>query len=98
MLPNQANCLTSIALCVQAFAFQEGIPVIRIKEITGLAISMIYCIKQIAFERSYNPKVYKEFKDEFFTNVLHSGRPKIIIEENTTKVLELVYKNREERE
>jgi hypothetical protein len=46
MPPSRTGCSVSIALCAQAFALQEeGFPVARIKEIIGLAISMIYHIK-----------------------------------------------------
>ena len=48
---------------MQAFAIQkEEISVGRIKEITELAISIIYCIRQIAFEKSDSPEVCREFK------------------------------------
>jgi transposase len=90
---------TPITLRAQAFALQEeGIPVARIKEITGLATSTIYRIKQIAFDRGYDPKVCREFKDEYFTDSPRSGRPKVITEESTTRVLELVCKDRDGRE
>ena len=90
---------TSIALGAQAFALQEeGIPVARIKEITGLATSTIYRIKQITFERGYDPEVCREFKDEYFTDAPRSGRPKVITAENAAKVLELVRKDRDGRE
>jgi hypothetical protein len=40
----------SIALCAQALALQEeGISTTRIKEITGLSIATIYCIKKSHF-------------------------------------------------
>jgi hypothetical protein len=59
---------------------------------------MIYCIKQVAFERGYNPKVCREFKDKYFTDASHAGRLKAITEESTAKVLKTVRKNRERRE
>ena len=64
----------SIALRVQALALQEGgISVTRVKEITGLSIATIYRIKKIAFERGYDPKVSRKFKDEYFTDAPRSG-------------------------
>jgi hypothetical protein len=94
--PDRTGRSTSIALCAQAFALQEeGISVARIKEITGLAISMIYHIKKIAFERGYDPEISREFKDEYFADVSHSGRSKIITEESTAKVLKIVCKDKE---
>jgi len=63
MPPGRTGRSVPITLRVQAFALQEeGIPVARIKEITGLAISMIYCIKQIAFERVMTPKCVESSK------------------------------------
>jgi hypothetical protein len=59
---------------------------------------MIYCIKQIAFERGYDPEVCREFKDEYFTDASRTGRLKAITEESTAKVLKTVCKNRERRE
>ena len=63
MPPGCTGRSAPITLRAQAFAIQEeGIPVARIKEITGLAIAMIHCIKQIAFEEGDNPEVCREFK------------------------------------
>jgi hypothetical protein len=99
MASDRTGRSTSIALRAQAFALQEeGIPVARIKEVTGLAISTIYRIKKIAFERGYDPKVSRELKDEYFADAPRSGRPKVITEESAAKVLELVHKDREGRE
>ena len=99
MPPGRTGRSTPITLHVQAFALQEeGIPIARIKEITGLAISTIYRIKQIALERGYDPEVCREFKDEYFTDAPRSGRPKVITEESAAKVLELVRKDRDGRE
>jgi hypothetical protein len=64
MPPSRASCSTPITLRAQAFALEEeGIPVARIREITRLAIFTIYRIKQIAFERGYDPEICK---DEYF--------------------------------
>jgi hypothetical protein len=102
MPPDRPDCagrLTSIAFCMQAFTLQEKeISVARIKKITELAISIIYRIKKIAFERNYDSKVSREFKDEYFTDASHFKRLKVIIKESTTKVLKIVYKDRKERE
>ena len=83
----------------QALALlEEGIPVSRITERTGLTKSTIYRIKQIAIEQGYDPQVSFEFDDEFFTDAPRIGRPKVITEETTSKVLEVVRGNREGRE
>ena len=55
-------------------------------------------LEKFAFERSYDPKVSRELKDEYFTNAPCSGRPKVITEESSTKVLELVQADRQGRE
>jgi len=60
MPPGCTGRSAPITVRAQAFAIQEGIPVTRIKEITGIAISIIYCIKQIAFKKGNNPEVCRE--------------------------------------
>jgi hypothetical protein len=60
MPPGRTSCSTPRA---QASALQkEEIPFAKIKEITGLAKSTIYHIKQIAFEKGYDRGVCREFK------------------------------------
>jgi len=60
MPPGRTGRPTPITLRVQVFALQEeAISVAKIREITRLAISAIYRIKQIAFEKGCNPGVCK---------------------------------------
>jgi transposase len=84
---------------VQALALlEEGVSVSRIIEYTGLSKATIYRIRKIAIERGYDPKINREFKDDYFTDAPRSGRPKIITEDTTSKVTEVVRTNREGRE
>src|SRR5437773_11761872 len=54
---------TSITLHAQALALQEeGIPIAKIREATELSVATIYCIKKIAFERGYDPKLSRELR------------------------------------
>jgi uncharacterized protein YerC len=70
-LPDTPGRSTPITLRAQAFALlEEGVPIARITEATGLSKSTIYRIKQIAYERGYDPKVSREFKDEYFRRTL----------------------------
>jgi hypothetical protein len=90
---------TDITLHAQALALlEEGIPLSRIIKITSYSKSSIYCIKQIAYERGYDPAVSKEFKDDFFVDAPCTSRPKVITEEKTAIVLEEVKKSYEGRE
>jgi hypothetical protein len=55
------GCTIPITRRVQALVFlEEGIPVLRIIEHTGLTKSTIFRIKQIATEQGYGPKVSYE--------------------------------------
>ena len=88
-----------ITLHAQALVLlEESISLSRIIEITSYSKSLIYRIKQIAYERGYDPAVSKEIKDEFFVDILYADWPKVIIKEKMAKVLEDMKKSYKRRE
>ena len=67
----------SVALRIQALAlFEEGVPVERVKEITGMSRSAIFRLRQTARSRGYDPNVSRELKEEYVQDAPRSGRPR----------------------
>jgi hypothetical protein len=95
-MPNRS---VPITLRAQALALlEEGVPVTRITEYTGLTKSTIYHIKRVAFERGYDPSVSYEFKDKYFVDGPRTGRFKVITEESNAQIIQTVQASREGRE
>jgi hypothetical protein len=84
---------------VQAFALlKEGIPVPQIIEYTTLTKFTVHCIKKITYKWGYDPTISYEFKDKYFDDALCTEQLKVITEESSTKVLQLVKENCKGRE
>ncbi|KAI9785876.1 MAG: hypothetical protein M1816_008203 [Peltula sp. TS41687] len=67
----------SVALRIQALAlFEEGVPVERVKEITGMSRSAVFRLRQTAKNRGYDPNVSRELKEEYVQDAPRSGRPR----------------------
>ena len=87
-----------ITLRAQALALLEvDTSIAKIIEQTGLVKSTIYRIKKIAYECGFDPTKDSAFKDKFFEDAPHSGCPKVITAEATTKVLEEIRESHEGR-
>jgi hypothetical protein len=64
---------------------EEGVPISRIKERTGLSESAIYKTQKRAKDRVYNSNDNFIFKDEFFVDAKRPGRSTVMDEEKEGK-------------
>ena len=71
------NRKVSISQKARAFALLEnGVSMERIVSVTGLSASTIHRIRQVAYERGYDPVTNPAYQDELFKAAPRSGRPK----------------------
>ncbi len=81
----------SISLRAQALCLlEEGVPLSRIQERTGLARSAIFKIRNRAIERGYSRAANFSFQDAFFLDAPRSGRPREMDAEKEGKQYEKI--------
>jgi hypothetical protein len=85
-----------IAIRIQALALiEEGVPIRRVMEATGMAKSSIFRLRKTARERGYDPDESRQLKEEYVDDATRSGRPRSMTEEQRQSVVQRVREQRE---
>jgi hypothetical protein len=77
---------------------EEGVPIARFMEVSGMSKASIYRLQKSALARGYDPKVDPHIKEEYVIDVPRAGRPKVTNEADEANIIHHVQETRAGRE
>jgi hypothetical protein len=84
---------------VQALALiEEGIPIGRVVEVSGMSRASVYRLRKTARSRGFDPQVSPHIKEEHDADAPRVGQPKVITVDDEAHIIEHVQDSRQGRE